>query len=137
MQRRSFLAGAGGALAAFPFASGAAAAVRGQTDGVALLRSYVANRDQFPQAQAPEPNEVLRLERQPERAFDPSSIAVRRSDGSQLGYLPSASTGILAALLDQGFDAYAIALPGAAGSEIPVQIHLNKDLSRVRWTASA
>ncbi len=137
MERRSFLAGAGGALAALPFATGAAAAARGETGGVGLLRSYVANRDQFPQAKAPEVNERLRLERRPERAFDPSSIAVRRSDGSQLGYLPSASTGMLAALLDQGFEAYAVALPVTAGSEIPVQVYLNKDLSRVHWVASA
>ncbi|MCF6367486.1 HIRAN domain-containing protein [Rhizobium halophilum] len=137
MERRSFLAGAGGTLAALPFATGAAAAARGEAGGVGLLRSYVANRDQFPHAKAPEANEVLHLERRPERAFDPSSVAVRRRDGSQLGYLPSTSTGILAALLDQGFDAYAIALPGTTGSEIPVQVYLNKDLSRVHWTASA
>lgn len=137
MERRSFLTGAGGALAALPFATGAAAAASGPTGGVGLLRSYVANRDQFPQAQAPEPNEILQLERRPERAYDPASIAVLRGDGSQLGYLPSASAGLLAALLDQGFGAYATTLPGTGGSEIALQVYLDKDLSQVHWMASS
>lgn len=134
MERRSFLAGAGGALAALPFAAGATAAPR-QKGGVELLRSYVVNRDQFPQARAPGVNEVLRLERRPERAFDSNSIAVRREDGSQIGYLPSVSTGILAALLDQGFNAYAVARHGH-GSDVPVQVYLSKDLSQVEWAAT-
>lgn len=134
MERRSFLAGASGALAALPFAAGAKAASR-QKGGVELLRSYVVNRDQFPQARAPGVNEVLRLERRPERAFDPNSIAVRREDGSQIGYLPSASTGVLAALLDQGFNAYAVA-SGGHGIDIPVQVYLHKDLSQVGWAAT-
>ncbi|MCJ8519448.1 hypothetical protein ABID21_002328 [Pseudorhizobium tarimense] len=137
MERRSFLTGAGGALVALPFAAGSAAAAPDATGGVRVLRSYVANRDQFPQAQAPEPNETLRLERRPDRAYDPTSIAVLRGDGSQLGYLPSASAGLLAALLDQGFAAYAATLPRTAGSDIPVEVFLNKDLSRVHWRASA
>lgn len=137
MERRSFLAGAGGALAALPFAAGTAAAARGEAGGIGLLRSYVTNLDQFPQAQAPEPNEALRLERRPDRAYDPASIAVLRGDGSQLGYLPSASAGLLAALLDQGFAAYAATLPRTAGSDIPVEVFLDKDLSRVHWKASA
>ncbi len=97
----------------------------------------VARWLQFPQAQAPEPNEILQLERRPERAYDPASIAVLRGDGSQLGYLPSASAGLLAALLDQGFGAYATTLPETGGSEIALQVYLDKDLSQVNWMASS
>lgn len=135
MDRRFFLAGAGGALASVPLAAATAAAAGGQKGSVDLIRSYVANRDQFPKTPVPRPNEVLHLERRPDRSFDRSSIAVRRSDGSQLGYLPPASTGLLATLLDEGFSAFAVALAtnGTSGSDLPVQVHLKKDLSGVGW----
>ena len=121
MDRRFFLAGAGGALASLPLAA-AAAAAGGKKGSVDLIRSYVANRDQFPKTPVPRPNEVLHLERRPDRSFDRSSIAVRRSDGSQLGYLPPASMGLLATLLDEGFSAFAVALPttGTGGLDLPV-----------------
>lgn len=137
MDRRFFLAGAGGALASLPLA-GAAAAAGGQKGSVELIRSYVANRDQFPQAPLPRPNEVLHLERRPDRTFDRSSIAVRRSDGRQLGYLPPASTGLLATLLDEGFSAFAVVLPntGTGDSDLQIQVNLKKDLSGVGWIAS-
>ena len=47
MDRRFFLAGAGGALASLPLAAAAMAAGEPKA-GIGLLRSYVANRDQFP-----------------------------------------------------------------------------------------
>ncbi|MFN7102038.1 MAG: HIRAN domain-containing protein [Pseudorhizobium sp.] len=125
MERRSFLAGAGGALASLPLMAATAAAGEPKA-GIRLLRSYVANRDQFPQARPPEVDEILRLRRRPDRSFDPASIAVERRDGSQLGYLPPASTGMLAALLDAGFSAHAVALRGDGGSQIPLQVYLEK-----------
>jgi hypothetical protein len=129
MERRSFLAGAGGALASLPLAATAMAAGEPKA-GIRLLRSYVANRDQFPQARQPDENEVLRLRRRPDRSFDPSSIAVEKRDGSQLGYLPPASTGMLAALLDTGFGAYAVALEGDVRSGAPIEVYLEKPSSR-------
>ncbi|MBU1316391.1 MAG: HIRAN domain-containing protein [Alphaproteobacteria bacterium] len=129
MERRSFLAGAGGALASLPLAAAAMAAGEPKA-GIGLLRSYVANRDQFSQARLPEVNEILRLRRRPDRSFDPTSIAVEKRDGSQLGYLPPASTGMLAALLDNGFNAYAVTLRGDGHSEVPLQVYLEKASDR-------
>jgi hypothetical protein len=81
---------------------------------------------------------VLHLERRPDRTFDRYSIAVRQSDGRQLGYLPPASTGLLATLLDEGFSAFAVVLPstGTSDSDLQIQVNLKKDLSGVGWIAS-
>jgi hypothetical protein len=105
MHRRMFLAGAGGMLALSPLSSGKSHAAGGD---VKILSTHVTNRDHFPNAGMPRPNEVLILERAPQRAFNPFSIAVVTPAGQQIGYLPPASTGILAALLDAGFRAFAI-----------------------------
>lgn len=132
MQRRSFLAGASGAVASLPLAAFAQQSVIGEDDA-ALLRSYVTSQDQFPQATPPQGDEILNLERRPNRKYDPASIAVMRSAGNQMGYLPADSTGILAVLLDEGFVAYARPLFGGTtvGSEFPVQIYLKRDHSSI------
>jgi hypothetical protein len=125
MDRRLFLAGAGGALATLPLATGASAGGDGNST-LKLLRSYVANRDQFPNSPTPQVGQHLELVRRPDRAFDPLSIAVTTSAGDQLGYLPSASTGMLAALLDGGFKAYGMEGEDGAEGNIIVDIFLNQ-----------
>lgn len=98
MQRRLFLGGA--LLSATAAATGHGIAA---TSGVnrPLHLTYLANRDHFPLTPTPATAATLRLERRPERRFDPQTVLVASSSGP-LGYLPPAAGSVIAALLDAG-----------------------------------
>lgn len=103
--RRAFLAGLGGLAALAP--ATALGAVGRRPEEVRLPPSYVTNLPaQLPMAslQAGVP---LRLVREPERQYDPASVAVVATDGSRLGYLPADQSRMLAPLLDAGLPARA------------------------------
>lgn len=124
MQRRLFLAGAGGALTSLPLGALATPAAPSKDD-VPLLRSYVTNQEQYPRAAAPEVDEILHLERTPNCQYNPASIAIIRQDGDQVGYLPPDSTAVLAVLLDEGVLTYAKVLPRGLKETagVPLQIY--------------
>lgn len=124
MRRRLFLAGAGGVLTSLPLGAAAKPAGQSATD-LPLLQSYITNREQFPDGQIAHADELLTLERRPQRKYHAASIAVMRSNGLQLGYLPLDSTAVLAALLDEGFGLYAKpSAQGAIGTgNVTVQIY--------------
>lgn len=98
--RRSFVVGLGSAVAAAPLlAVPSAGAGR-----VSLGPSYIVNMaDQAPlEGLSLQAGQPLALRRQPDRAFDPNSIAVLQGD-RRLGYLPANQSKLLARLLDGGF----------------------------------
>lgn len=100
MDRRGFFlagtAGAAGGLLALP-AAAARAAPR------AAIASYVTGlRDHLRGAEPPAAPAALGLRREPDRAFDPLSVAVLGPDGARLGYLPAAQGRVLAPLMDAG-----------------------------------
>lgn len=101
--RRAFLAGLGGIAALAPVTAFGAA--RPLPEEIRLPPSYVTNLpEQLPRAslQAGAP---LRLVREPQRRYDPASVAVLTSQGSRLGYLPADQSRMLAPLLDAGLAA--------------------------------
>lgn len=104
MDRRKFLAVASAAAVTAPVAGVAAQTTRATS--VPLLRTYLTNTEQFP-SEPQARGRVLALKCDPERTFDPNSVAVFGEQGRQLGYLPPASTEALSALLKAGFEAYA------------------------------
>ncbi|WP_246100210.1 HIRAN domain-containing protein [Cereibacter sediminicola] len=116
MDRRHLLLAGGGALAALPLAAAPRA-----SGGIPVLETYIASRDRFPGAQPPRPGELLRLRRDPGRGFDPRSVRVERTSGEALGYLPGQPVQILAALMDRGAEAHALA---GDGGGLRVYLHL-------------
>lgn len=70
-----------------------------------MLDSYLTNIEQFPQVPWPDPGTRLSLQRDPTRAYDPRAILVIGRKGEPMGYLPPASSGLLAALMDNGTEA--------------------------------
>lgn len=106
MHRRSLLVAGAGAFAAVPFGANPGAAA---PTGLKVLESYVTNREQFAQPDWPDEGTVMALRRDPARRFDPRSIQILDSHGSPLGYLPPSSAHVLAALMDHGLQAEAVA----------------------------
>lgn len=103
--RRAFLAGLAGVAAALPLtASGAVGRRRGE---VRLPPSYVTNLPAKLPGSSHGAGTQLRLRREPERRYDPSSVAVLATDGTRLGYLPADQSRMLAPLLDAGLPARA------------------------------
>ena len=94
MHRRHFLAASCAVVpAALPIASSAAPRC------AQVLTAEVVNRTTNP---APGEGSPLTLRREPERRFDPASIAVLTPSGAKLGYLPPVRAEVLAALMDAG-----------------------------------
>lgn len=115
MDRRGFFmagaAGAAGGLLALP-----ATAASGRDAPRAAIASYVTGlRDHLRGAEPPAAPARLHLRREPDRAFDPLSVAVLGPEGARLGYLPASQGRVLAPLMDAGlaFEAQVVeARPG-------------------------
>lgn len=101
MDRRDFFmagaAGAAGGLLALP------AAAPGRASGAAIASYVTGLRDHLRGAEPPAAPSPVGLRREPDRAFDPHSIAVLDPEGARLGYLPASQGRVLAPLMDAGF----------------------------------
>lgn len=101
MERRGFLKGLGGLLAAIPLWS--PAAVGPQKREVLVQRSPVAGF-QYHQGESVwprlRPGDRLTLVREPQNPHDALAVAIYRQ-GAMLGYVPRAENEIVAGLLDQ------------------------------------
>lgn len=102
MRRREFIASATG-LAAAGASVGAAHAVPTAPSRV-LVRSYAtgmgaAHASGF---DAPKVGDRLMLVPDPQRRFDPDSIAIRTLTGTRLGHLPAIHSRILVRLIEHG-----------------------------------
>lgn len=103
MQRRKFLAAGTAASLLLPAAAGAATSPsRGR---IKVLDSYLTNAEHFPSARWPNRGARLSLRRDRSRAFDRLAVLVIGTEGEPIGYLPPASSGLLAALMDHGIEA--------------------------------
>jgi hypothetical protein len=122
MRRRHFLAASVVAVpaAALPLAAmGAPAPAR-------VLTAEVVNRTGAP---APSPGARLVLRREPERRYDPRSIAVLTEGGERLGYLPPVRSEVLATLMDSGLSGDGRVSRATAGTlEIDVYLALQPNL---------
>ncbi|HEV7277657.1 MAG TPA: HIRAN domain-containing protein [Devosiaceae bacterium] len=120
--RRAFLAGLGGLVALAPMTT--LGAVGRRPEEVALPPSYITN---LPAELPPAPlaaGAPLRLVREPERPYDPASVAVLAADDSRLGYLPADQSRLLAPLLDAGLPARAEVVAAGTSPRPFVRINL-------------
>lgn len=123
MERRSFLAGIGlaaGALAVLAPTSRAGAA----SQPIRLFDARIANRDHFAATRLPEVGAQLSLRRIADRSFDAASIRVDDDAGRGLGYLPPICSGALAALIDHGASAFAVAETATLDGSMRVTVYL-------------
>jgi hypothetical protein len=80
-----------------------------RSKSVRLGPSYVTNREQFAGMPRLASGDRLSLRRRPDRQFDPGSVEVLTTEtGEAIGFLPPASSGMLASLMDEGGSAFAI-----------------------------
>lgn len=128
MKRRSFVLAAGGAFSAGMLPATAMPGRGEKPETVLWLgRSYLTNQEQFADASGPAAGERLVLRRRGDRRFDPRSIEVLTAASRPLGYLPPSSCAILAAIMDAGQIAFAVASP-AQGVEDNRELDLYLDL---------
>jgi hypothetical protein len=123
MLRRSLLAGIGAATAALPTLAASPMPPR-----ALAFESYVkgTNEAQRRACAALQAGQRVQLCLQPQRRFDPRSIAAVDADGSILGYLPGRPTRHLAVLLEQGWQASTV-VSTTSGSHVPVMIELSPE----------
>ncbi len=109
MNRRAFVMATGGAMAAGAAGTvGMAAGNPGRRKHLRLGPSYVTNREQFTEVENLTTGDRLSLRRRPDRGFDPGSVEVLTERGEAIGFLPPASSGMLATLMDEGGSAFAL-----------------------------
>ena len=108
MNRRAFVLAAGGAVAAGAGGMGLAAENANRSKSMRLGPSYVTNREQFAGRPSLASGDRLALRRRSDRQFDPGSIEVLTETGEAIGFLPPASSRMLATLMDEGGSAFAI-----------------------------
>lgn len=109
MNRRAFVMATGGAMAAG--AAGTMGLAAEKNKGPSPLRlgpSYVTNREQFAHIPDLAPGHRLSLRRRPDRRFDPESVEVVSESGAAIGFLPPASSAMLATMMDEGGSAFAL-----------------------------
>jgi hypothetical protein len=121
MLRRSLLAGIGAATAALPTLAASpiphTLAFESYFKGVSVAQRSACSTLQVGQQ--------VQLCLQPQRRFDPRSIAALDVDGNVLGYLPGPSTRHLSVLLEQRWRATATVVSRLSGSQVPIVIELS------------